>query len=70
MDTIYSLYKYYQIIYSSEKQLKLAKPLDGCSSTVKPFFRRRPIQAQAHSQNATSETLYLQLMDELPTDYP
>ena len=42
MDTIYSLHKYFQTIYSSSKHGKLANPLNVLSSNVKPFFSPSP----------------------------
>ena len=68
MDTIYSLPKYCETIYSRRAHGKLAKPLDACWSNVKPFFCLN--QPQPIFQYAKSAKLYLQLMDELPIDFP
>ena len=60
MNTVYSLYKYCEKIYSSSAHGKLAKPRQMLNL----------YSATAHFQYAKSARLYLQLMDELPIDFP
>ena len=64
MDTIHILHQYCQTIYSSGTLRKLAESFKCCWANDKSFC------SKSHFQYTKSARLYLQLMDELPVDYP